>query len=230
MSRRPNLAAEHGYSMIAVMLVMLVASILAGAAFQAVGGDIPFARAAQDRKQSYAAAEAGVEYYLYQLARDNDYWAACTDVPGPAPGQPSPVNPAGVPEEQRTWRNVTGTDARYSIELLPANGRDQCDSAEPAETMLDASSGTFRVRSTGVSRGIRRSIVSTFRRTSFLDYLYFTDFETLDPAAYTGQDNRTWAQENCATYRAQRDDDCSEITFPDWDAINGPLHTPTTTC
>ncbi|MGH2945835.1 MAG: hypothetical protein ACRDPC_06160 [Solirubrobacteraceae bacterium] len=220
-----NLTAEHGYSMVAVMLVMLVTSILAGAAFSAVGGDIPFARAAQDRKQSYAAAEAGIEYYLYQLARDNDYWASCADVPGPAEGQPSPVNPAGVDESLRTWRNVTGTDARYSIELLPANDEAQCDSARPAETMLDASSGTFRVRSTGVSRGIRRSVVTAFRRTSFLDYLYFTDFETLDPAAYSGQSNRIWAQENCAAHRAQRAAGCSEITFPDWDAINGPLHT-----
>ena len=50
--------------------------------------------------------------------------------------------------------------------------------------MLDAASGTFRIRSTGESRGERRSIVATFRRSSFLDYLYFTDYETSDPLTY----------------------------------------------
>ena len=50
--------------MAAVMLVLLATSIMAGATFAAVGADIPFTRASQDRKQAYAAAEAGVEYYL----------------------------------------------------------------------------------------------------------------------------------------------------------------------
>jgi hypothetical protein len=204
---------------------MLATTILAGATLAAVGGDIPFARAAQDRKQAYAAAEAGVEYYAYQLARDNDYWTGCDDVPGPAAGQPSPVNQGGVSPAHRTWRNIAGSDARYSIELLPANGTATCDTDDPDGTMIDDASGTFRIRSTGVSRGIRRSVVSTFRRTSFLDFLYFTDFETLDPQAYETQQSRTWANTNCVKYRAARDDDCTEITFPDWDAIRGPLHT-----
>jgi type II secretory pathway pseudopilin PulG len=225
MKRRSTLATEHGFSMIAVMLVMLVTTILAGATFSAVGGDIPFARAAQDRKQAYAAAEAGVEYYLYQLARDNDYWTGCDDVPGPAEGQPSPVNQEGVSPGERTWRSITGSEGRYSIELVPANGADACDTDDPDGTMIDESSGSFRVRSTGVSRGVRRSVVSTFRRTSFLDFLYFTDFETLDPQAYATQQERTWANTNCVKYRAARDEDCTEITFPDWDAIRGPLHT-----
>ena len=52
MTRRLNPAAEHGYTMIAVMMVLLATSMLAGAAFAFVGGDIPFARASQDRKQA----------------------------------------------------------------------------------------------------------------------------------------------------------------------------------
>ena len=70
MTRRLRIGATDGYTMAAVMLVMLATSILATATFAAVGADLPFARAAQDRKQAYAAAEAGVEYYLYQLTRD----------------------------------------------------------------------------------------------------------------------------------------------------------------
>jgi hypothetical protein len=223
MSRRLNLAAEHGYSMMAVMLVMLATTMLAGASFAAVGGDIPFARAAQDRKQAYAAAEAGLEYYLYQLARDNDYWAKCTDVPPIAPGEPAPINQASP--ASRVWRNIAGQDARFSIELLPAPGKAACDKTKAEETMIDPASGTFRIRSTGESRGIRRAIVATFRRSSFLDFLYFTDYETKDPLTYTDPDDRVDAVSDCVKYRAAREGWCTDITFPNHDAIRGPLHT-----
>jgi hypothetical protein len=210
--------------MVAVMLVMLATTMLGAAAFAAVGGDIPFARASQDRKAAYAAAEAGLEYYLFQLARDNDYWSKCTSVPAIAPGVPAPINnPAPA---TRLWRAVSGTtDARFSIELLPANGAPACDPAKPELTMLDSKSGTFRIRSTGESRGVRRSVVATFRRSSFLDYLYFTDYETLDPLAYSSATDRTNAASQCAKYRAARASWCTNITFFGFDKIKGPLHT-----
>jgi hypothetical protein len=223
MSRRVNLLAEHGYSMLAVVLVMLATGMLAAAAFAAVGGDIPFARAAQDRKQAYAAAEAGIEYYLYQLARDNDYWTNCTDVDATAP-----INPEDPAPAARKWRNIAGSDARFSIELLPGEGA--CDTTKPEETMLDEETGTFRIRSTGEINGENRTIVSTYRRSSFLDYLYFTDYEALDPLSFEDPDDEEYARENCVQYRAVREQDdwCRDntrITFPDWDAIRGPLHT-----
>jgi hypothetical protein len=65
-------------------------------------------------------------------------------------------------------------------------------------------------------------MLATFRRTSFLDFLYFTDYETLDPIAYS---NQSWANTYCADkVRAQRHSDCSEIVFFDDDAIKGPFH------
>jgi hypothetical protein len=235
MTRRLRLAAQDGYTMAAVMLVMLSTGILATATFAAVGGDIPFTRASHDRKQAYAAAEAGVEYYLYQLTRDNDYWKTCDTAPGPD-GQENPVNQQ-LPGDGRRWRGVTGTtDARFSIELLPAPDKDRCEvstEAEPTladDTMIDKDTGTFRVRSTGESRGVRRSIVTTFRRNSFLDFIYFTDYEALDPLTFTSATDRNTARTQCVKYREERDDNAwcrsnVSITFPTWDRINGPLHT-----
>ena len=231
MRRRLDLSAEHGFSMVAVVLVLLATSMLAGATFAAVGADIPFARAAQDRKQAYAAAEGGVEYYLYQLARDNDYWTHCTDVEDPGDGEVSPVNQQAPSAATRTWRKVSGTsDARFSIELLPANGATSCDSTQAEDTMLDHSSGTFRIRATGESRGVRRSIISTLRRTSFLDYLYFTDYESSDPLSFPSAADQLRAARDCVKYRIPREADAwcktnTKITFQDWDAIHGPLHT-----
>ena len=227
MTRR--LKAEHGFTMTAVILVLLATTILAGATFAAVATDIPFARESQDRKQAYAAAEAGIEYYLYQLTRDNDYWMNCADVEDAGDGEPSPVN-LEDPGDARTWRNLHGTESRFSIELLPANGTAACDTNEAEETMLEEGSGAFRIRSTGVSRGVKRSIVTTLRRTSFLDYLYFTDYEASDPLTFASTTDQTYAANNCVKYRAERNrndwcEDNVNITFPTWDAIHGPLHT-----
>jgi type II secretory pathway pseudopilin PulG len=230
MSRRPNLSAEHGFTMTAVILVLLATSILAGAAFAAVGTDIPFARESQDRKQAYSAAEAGIEYYLYQLTRDNDYWMNCADVPESDDGQPAPVNLEDPAAEARKWRKLVGTEAKFSIELLPANGAPDCAEETAEETMLKEGSGAFRIRSTGVSRGVRRSIVTTLRRTSFLDFLYFTDFEASDPNSFATASQQNTARTLCVQYRAARNlhDWCKSnvnITFPTWDAIRGPMHT-----
>jgi len=233
MTRRLRIGATDGYTMAAVMLVMLATSILATATFAAVGADLPFARAAQDRKQAYAAAEAGVEYYLYQLTRDNDYWKTCDTAPGPA-GQPNPVNQVG-PEEGRRWRAVAGApDSKFSIELLAANGAPLCATATPEMTLINMETGTFRIRSTGMSRDVKRSVVTTLRRDSFLDYLYFTDYEAIDPLAFDDSDDQEDAAD-CVKYRPERDAtiidgdpwcrDNMNITFPDWDAIRGPLHT-----
>jgi hypothetical protein len=235
MTKRLRIKAEDGYSLAAVMLVLLATSIMAGATLAAVGPDIPFARASQDRKEAYAAAEAGIEYYLYQLTRDNDYWRLCDSAPGPD-GQPNPVNQK-TPASRR-WRNVAGmTDAKFSIELLPANTATQCNTATAAAptapdlSMIDQNTGTFRIRSTGMSRGKRRSIITTFRRNSFLDFIYFTDYEALDPLTLTDTADQATARTLCVKYRADRAAWCGQsphnmnITFPDWDKINGPLHT-----
>ena len=94
--------------------------------------------------------------------------------------------------------------------------------------MIDPATGTFKIRSTGRPRAgskLKRSLVASFRRRSFLDFLYFTDFETTDPINYDA-DDQAWAQANCGDrYRSQRDDSCKEIQFADADAIKGPFHT-----
>src|SRR3712207_1047486 len=113
---RIDLRAEHGVTMIAVMMVMLVATVVSTSALMAAQSDLPFSAASKERKQAYAAAEAGVEYYLYQLAQDNDYWTKCATVAAPAP-----VNLAwnGSGADPRKWRKVAGTNAEYTIEVLP---------------------------------------------------------------------------------------------------------------
>jgi hypothetical protein len=223
---RARLYGESGFSMIVIMLLMTLVSMMGIAAYDAANGDTPATGADQDRKQAYAAAEAGLDYYLYHLGQDNAYWTHCASVPGPKPGQPSPVNQRwnGVLPDPRNWRDVPGgSGAKYTIELLPTNGFSQCDTAAPDQTMLDQTQGTFQIRATGRMHGQTRTVVATFRRKTFLDYLYFTDYETSDPVVYTGQNLTA----TCSQYRraGRPTPPCSQIVFASNDRIQGPLHT-----
>ena len=87
--------------MIVVMGVMAASALFVAAAFAAANGDLPLTRDSQDRKQAYAAAEAGINYYQYHLNQDPDYWTQCTNVPAPNATENQPVN--------QEW-NGTGTD------------------------------------------------------------------------------------------------------------------------
>ncbi|MGH3370641.1 MAG: hypothetical protein ACRDPR_11630 [Nocardioidaceae bacterium] len=232
-----RLSGESGFSMFLVIMTLFVTTTFVGAGFAAANGDLPLSGDSRDRKTAYAAAEAGVNFYQYHLNQDNDYWLKCTNVNPPNLTEESPVNQKWDGVSRRVWRKLPGSDSRYTIELLPAPGFTKCEENKQ-ETMLDPSSGTFRIRVTGqASEGspVKRSIVATFRRRSFLDFLYFTEYETTDPKNYTSA-NFTQATNECAKkYRAlppatpgsggTRTSWCSEIQFVTGDKLNGPLHT-----
>ena len=150
------------------------------------------------------------------------------------PGAERDREPAGQPGVERHRHRpaalAQGGRARtnqYTIELLPANGNARLRGEQPEhdDRLGDELLQGPRHRQVRRERKLKRSIVASFRRRSFLDFLYFTDFETTDPVNYSSA-NQSWAQTNCGDkYRAQRDSSCSEIQFADADAINGPMHT-----
>ena len=216
---------EHGFSMIVVMGVMLICMLLSAAAFASVNGDMPLRKDSRERKQAYAAAEAGLNFYLSRLNQDNNYWAKCTDVSPPNAQEQSPVNQVwnGAGADPRKRRTVPGATSEYTIELLPAPGASACDKNNSSATMIDPATGTMRIRATGFTGKQKRSIVATLRRKSFLDYVYFTDYETTDPVFYG--EYASWADSNCKRYRASRSPYCYEIQFASEDSIDGPFHT-----
>lgn len=228
-----KLRCQRGFTTVTLMGVLLVGGLMVTAGYAAVDPDIGLSKQDQDYKQAYAAAEAGLNDYLYHLGQDNNYFIKCANVPKPNATEDNPVNLANV--EPRRWRKIPSENAEYSIELLPAKGFTQCIENKQ-ESMLDPATGTIRVRVTGrvpSAKGgdDRRSIIATLRRKGFIDFLYFTDYETADPATYPKTDNTPgqgsqWASDNCGKfYRQSRNSSCVEIQFADDDAVNGPLHT-----
>ncbi len=103
--RRP-LAGEAGIALPAMMGIMLVLAILTAGIINTVQADTPTARQDQDRKAAYAAAEAGMNAYLFRLANNPDVWANCTSI-----GGTQFVNQQwnGSGADPRAWRNVPGS-------------------------------------------------------------------------------------------------------------------------
>jgi hypothetical protein len=223
---------QRGFTTVTLMGVLSIGGLLVAAGFAAVDPDIGLSREDQDYKQAYGAAEAGLQWYLNSLNKDNDYYVKCTAANLGTPtvprlplinGQLAPVSDAwnGAGADPRRWRNLPGEEAQYAVELLPAPGYSACVPGDQY-SMVD-SNGNLRVRVSGRSRGETRTIVASLRRRNFIDFIYFTDFEALDPDA--DSDSRTDFND-CARYRNSRAGrGCDEIQFASDDELLGPVHT-----
>jgi type II secretory pathway pseudopilin PulG len=221
---RRLLVDDSGFTMVTVMLTMAILGLFAVGAWGAARDDIRIGRGDQDRKRAYEAAQAGVEWYSYQLARDPSYWEKCAAVPALSSGNPAPVSLEGTPGP--TWSTVVGADGtsasqeQFRVEILDKRNSSgariaSCSTADPAGTALQ--DGTLRVRATGRANGRYRSIIGTFRRIGFVDYIYFTQWETQDPIIS--------GVSGCDKKRSQRAGGCVTIQFQNADKINGPMHT-----
>src|SRR5512144_681045 len=152
------------------------------------------------------AAQAGVEDYLHRLNRDNNYFNKEND---------DPSNPALT-----GWVHVPGmpTDAAFRYRM-----RSTTDEA--------SSTGTIRLRAWGRTGDRVRSVDVVIRKRGFLDYMYFSDKETTDPARYaqlglmSGIPLETIAAA-CEKYfydNPGRDPGCRDIQFASGDRLNGPV-------
>ncbi len=199
---REALAAEDGFAVAVALGVLTVVTLLIGATFVAVKGDINNSQYDLDSKRAFYAARAGLNSFLYHLNKNTELWEQC-------------------PQQAET--NVRGSNNQtYSYRPLPANGSSACDTGDPVHTMIELTDGSFRMQFTGKSGGSTRGIVASFKRASPLDYLWYTVYETLDPNTYS---NPASFQDCAAFERDGRPSDCSDINWITGDDMNGPTYT-----
>ena len=84
-----RLASEGGFTLMVALGVLLVTSLLLGAAFEAARGDIQLSHRNTVQKEAYYAALAGIQEYEYHLQANPDYWETCV---APANAFPSRKN------------------------------------------------------------------------------------------------------------------------------------------
>ena len=122
---------EAGFTLVTVMGAMVVLALITVSAFAAVNGDAQQSGRDVARKQALAAAEAGVNQYLFGLNGDNNYWAKCTACRRPTRSTIPGTARAPIRARGRTCPSAA---TQFTIELLPANGSDKCRRARTSRT------------------------------------------------------------------------------------------------
>jgi hypothetical protein len=195
-----NRNGQQGVAMITVMMIVVVLSLLMVASLNYAMQGEPPSRRDQDWNAALAAAQAGVDDYLYRLQQDQDYLQYSATNP------PTPANAAFT-----GWHSIPGPSNPGQFHYSVSNVTSQ---------------GIVQVVSTGRVRGVQRTVRANLRRRGFLDYLYLTDYESLDPQSGYYSDPTT-ATAQCSRYwwAGRPTGTCVRISFVTGDTINGPLHT-----
>ena len=218
---------EDGFTMIAAIMILFVSSLLVTVTLVSAGGDIALTHNSINQKKAYYAALAGISAYQYNLNANSSYWKTCPSIPA-----------QGSKETERTVAGTSheATPEYYVVETLPseeANGakrsKAECESGKQSAIIQTSGSadGTFRIESTGTagsgSEKVTRKLVATFSHPGFLNYVYLTNYEILDP---TAQNPEPTDCEHYYKYRSEHHiSDCVSIEFAPEDKVNGPLHT-----
>jgi Tfp pilus assembly protein PilX len=225
---------ERGFSLIVAIVVLSVATLLLFGAVDAVFYNTGPTRADLDQKRALLAADAGLSVYDSALNSNPNFWESCP-VSGAAGATGTTGTPVTVPGSTND-----GSIETYTYENLPATGQTGCNASNPIATTIEKSNtpanGTFRVKFTGTSQPttgtarapISRTLVAQFNAANFLQYVYFTNFEILDPAA-TGDSVTAcsvyyWTSPAPATGQNRNSNCGGAINFITGDVINGPMH------
>lgn len=164
--RRTRLRTDEGFALLTVIGSMGIITLFLLSSLAYVLASTTPSRASQDDKSAVAAAQAGIDEYLSRLTANDTYWATedCNNLALPQTATCTAPRPAaGVA--------IPGTSgaATFSYRLLSTT----------ASTTAD---GTIRLAVTGRSRGRSRQLTADLSPSGFLEYIYVSDFEVLDPA------------------------------------------------
>jgi len=194
---------EAGISLITVLIAVFVLLAFAVTIIDYASTSRTISKHDQNWNAALNAAEAGVDDYLFHLNENSNY----TDYSATSP--PPDGNLAFT-----QFVDVPGGSTTSQYKYTP----------DTTNLTVD---GTVTITATGQVRNSQRTIQAILRRRNFLDYLYFTDYETQDPASYTGSPfTAAQAQTSCALHSYEgRDSRCNDIVFIGRDTINGPMHT-----
>jgi hypothetical protein len=205
---------QQGVTMIIALGVMTVAMSLTVAGFTAVQIDQHETRNDILQKRALQAAEAGLQWYTFQLDTNVNFWSQCKS----AWQQPVPNTDLAQNPEYYSYTELPASSEPTADYI---NGAKACNTSDPIGSMIESATGpnpseagSFRVEFNGYAQdyayqnaqgnslGVERSIVVTFHRTGFLNFVYYTKYET--------------------TY------DGSTVEFVTGDSVNGPFHTEDT--
>ncbi len=198
-----------------------------------------FARYDQDYSSAMTAAQSGVEDYISRLNREDGY-GLTADCTNPALKGPD------VTGNSCGWTAATAVGWRRSTRRTPpTTRRTSTTRSTPASCLTE---GLVELTVTGRANGVYRTIETSVGKGGSTDYVYYTDYESADPAnvqAYDPADTQYWstAQRNACglnlasgvkplywwqgrdAYDNPYGASCVEITFIGGDELDGEVFT-----
>ena len=187
--RNDGSRSEAGVAMIIAITVVMLLTLITLTIYTQAIQQLPIARHDQDHETAVHAAEAGIDEYLSRLAQNANYWAT-TD----------PTNLAFTSFVPVAGPSANGESFRYSVDTSSA-----------------FTTGIVYLTASGKSRNVIRTVRVGLRRQGFLDYLWFTDHERIDPAL------RSESDPNCFLYGWQYNPSTSKWG-PDPNNCNGLVY------
>jgi Tfp pilus assembly protein PilX len=230
---------EEGYALLTVVAAIFVLTILATGALGYALNGVKGGKKDSDWNASLAAAQAGVDDFLAKVRADEGYWrktpqyavanptaAASVDCANVALRVPISTNApcgwnASTPVGWRTVGSSTTASFHYDVDVTSTQ-----------------TNGMVKLTSTGRVGKVTRTVTSQVKRQGFGEFLYLSDYETIDPAnraVYASDAAAADAQRKCSQHyyepdqtlsppAAPRNASCPLISFSGNDRINGPLH------
>lgn len=214
---------DQGMSMVMVVGSMVTLMVLVLGSLAYTMQSEKFARYDQDYSAAMAAAQSGVEDYLARLNRDDQYHSKL-DCLNPALQGSTPVS------------NSCGWTATTAAGWSPVTPGQSVVSTPAFHYRVDASKvnteGSVTLVVTGRSRNVYRTIEVAVGKGGSTDYVYYTDFESADPANRVSYPDRDDVKVECgrtgsktAKYFWDGRSGCSEITFISSDTLDGRTFT-----
>jgi hypothetical protein len=215
--RRLAQQGENGVALITVLgLGAVLLALVATGLVAATGSTVKSGHDA-DWTAALDAAYAGVADYEARLTNDNTYQQ-----------YGNPQAPFSHSTGSTTLVPPTGANANPAFDYLPADPwspvpgspgnqafRYEVDNSQYVNT------GVIRLLATGRSGDVTRSVLANVRQRGFIDYMYFTDYEVMDPQLVKGA---TLAKCKKYYYEGRNDDDCGgAIQFASGETLNGPI-------
>ncbi len=222
-------SSDRGVVLPVVLGLGLAMLLLVAVGMSSATGGLRKTNNDEDIKSALAAAYAGVQEYQSRLALDSTYYKfGNPDAPFSFTSRTSlslptgtNANPAFDASPGGTWGSIpdpstgnpTGATFRYEV--------DNSDYA---------SKGVIRLLATGRVGTVTESVVANLKQSGFINFLYFTDYETSDPifsATYRNQINPTTGDNVCAVHiweTPTRPSGCGQIQFGEFDTLAGPVH------
>jgi hypothetical protein len=211
--RRRAGGSDSGVALVVVIGLTAVMLLVVATALTGASSGLRQANSAQSSARALDAAYAGVQDYIAKLNADSTYpqygnktaaFSAKSKVTLPAAS-----NPAFGVAPGDTWATLPGatTAATFRYEV---------------DNSLYGTSGLLRLRSTGRYGPFTKTIVASIQQQGFINYLYFTNYETIDPQiSKSGATcNRyLWATPSRNTSSSA----CPTISFAAQDLLEGPV-------